>query len=135
MTDVHLTPKPPETILTEEPAAIAHAIGDAAGDRSALESIAATYPRSMQVWAALATTADSTIERYAFARVGYHRGLDRLRAEGWRGAGYVRYEQPSNRGFLDCLRELQAAANEIGETDEAQRCTDFLRQLDPEHRP
>ncbi|MGB2757984.1 MAG: DUF3151 family protein [Acidimicrobiia bacterium] len=134
MTDVHLTPKPPESILSEEPPAIAEAISDAAGERAALEAIAATYPRSMQVWAALATTAPTTIERYAFARVGYHRGLDRLRAEGWRGVGYVRYEHPSNRGFLDCLRQLQTASDEIGETDEAQRCADFLRQLDPEHR-
>ncbi len=137
MTDIHLTPKPPESILKPEPAEIGEAIEAAMAllpteRRTALEANAANYPRSMQSWAALAKTAATTLERYAFARVGYHRGLDRLRAEGWRGAGQVRYAHPTNRGFLDCLRQLQAAADEIGETDEAQRCADFLRQLDPD---
>ena len=137
MTDVHLTPKPPETVLSPEPADISEAITGAMARstverRSALEAIAARSPRSLQAWAALSHTAPTPIERYAFARVGYHRGLDRLRADGWRGAGYVRYAHESNRGFLDCLRYLQGAAHEIGEADEAQRCADFLRQLDPD---
>ncbi len=132
MTDVTLTPKPPETVLSDEPAEVAAAIATAGADLEALSLIAAKFPRSMQVWAAMAGAASSTMERYAYARVGYHRGLDRLRAEGWRGAGYVRYAHVSNRGFLDCLAALAAAAAEIDEGDEAQRCRDFLRQLDPD---
>ena len=71
------------------------------------------------------------IESYAYARVGYHRGLDALRANGWRGSGYVRWADPTNRGFLGCLRGLGAMATEIGEHDEAERVQQFLLQLDP----
>ena len=63
---------------------------------------------------------------------GYHRGLDALRAAGWRGSGYVRWRHESNRGFLRSLHALEQAADAIGEVDEAQRCALFLRQLDPE---
>ena len=72
------------------------------------------------------------IDRYAFARVGYHRGLDSLRAAGWRGSGYVRWRHESNRGFLRSLHALELAAAAIGEVEEEQRCALFLRQLDPE---
>ena len=90
-------------------------------------------PRCLQAWADLAELADDPVERYAYARVGYHRGLDALRAAGWRGSGYVRWRHESNRGFLRSLDALrQAAAAAIGETDEEQRCELFLRQLDPE---
>jgi hypothetical protein len=71
------------------------------------------------------------IESYAAFRVGYHRGLDQLRAGGWRGSGYVRWEHPSNRGFLRALHGLAITAARIGENDEAERCEVFLRQLDP----
>jgi hypothetical protein len=71
------------------------------------------------------------VESYAYARVGYHRGLDALRAAGWRGSGYVRWEHESNRGFLRSLDALRAAAEAIGETAEAERCEVFLHQLDP----
>lgn len=64
-------------------------------------------------------------------RVGYHRGLDMLRANGWRGSGYVRYVHESNRGFLDCLAGLARQAAVIGEDAEALRCRQFLAQLDP----
>ena len=75
--------------------------------------------------------ATDTVERYAAYRVGYHRGLDALRANGWRGSGYVRWADPTNRGFLGCLRGLGAMATEIGEHDEAERVQQFLLQLDP----
>jgi hypothetical protein len=67
--------------------------------------------------------------------VGYHRGLDTLRANGWRGSGYVRWEHETNRGFLRALAGLQQTAAEIGEDDEAERCAHFLRQLDPAWPP
>ena len=74
------------------------------------------------------------IERYAAYRVGYHRGLDALRANGWRGSGYVRWSEPTNRGFLRSLAGLGEVAAAIGETDEAERCAQFLLQLDPTGR-
>jgi hypothetical protein len=67
--------------------------------------------------------------------VGYHRGLDRLRANGWRGSGYVRWREETNRGFLRALRGLGQAAARIGEQDEAERCAQFLAQLEPSGVP
>ena len=69
----------------------------------------------MTAWAALAGLGRDDIERYAAFRVGYHRGLDALRANGWRGSGYVRWADETNRGFLRCLRGLQQMAAAIGE--------------------
>ena len=37
---------------------------------------------------------------YAYARVGYHRSLDLLRRNGWKGHGPVPWEHEPNRGFL-----------------------------------
>ena len=99
--------------------------------RAAVAEVAARDPRCLQAWAALAELANDPIEKYAYARVGYHRGLDALRASGWRGSGYVRWRHESNRGFLRSLDALRVAAASIGEVDEEQRCELFLRQLDP----
>jgi hypothetical protein len=100
--------------------------------RAAVEAVAADWPRALVAWATLAELAESDIDRYAFARVGYHRGLDALRAAGWRGSGYVRWRHESNRGFLRSLAALRDAAEAIGEHDEAERCRLFLRQLAPD---
>lgn len=100
--------------------------------RAALAAVAARDPRCLQAWADLAELATDPVESYAYARVGYHRGLDALRAAGWRGSGYVRWRYDSNRGFLRALDALRRAATAIGEVDEEQRCELFLRQLDPE---
>ena len=100
--------------------------------REAVEAVAARDPRCLQAWADLAELTDDPVEQYAFARVGYHRGLDALRAAGWRGSGYVRWRHEPNRGFLRSLHNLELAAAAIGEVDEEQRCALFLRQLDPE---
>ncbi|MCX6459210.1 MAG: DUF3151 domain-containing protein [Actinobacteria bacterium] len=92
--------------------------------------VAREFPASSLVWAVLAdqTWADSrVIESYAFARVGYHRGLDLLRRNGWKGYGPVPWEHEPNRGFLRCLAALSRAAQAIGEDDEATRCAIFLR--------
>ena len=75
------------------------------------------------------------IERYACYRVGYHRGLDTLRSNGWRGTGFVRWRHETNRGFLRALRGLAAMATAIGEADEATRCGQFILQLDPSGIP
>jgi hypothetical protein len=108
---------------------------DPAERRDAVASVVAAYPRFLAAWAALGDAAGDTIERYAAYRVGYHRGLDALRANGWRGSGYVRWAEPSNVGLLRCLLGLQQMAAAIGEHDEAARCEQFLLQLDPTGPP
>ncbi|MEX1218520.1 MAG: DUF3151 domain-containing protein [Acidimicrobiales bacterium] len=133
------TSGPPETVLPEEPAVLRHALAQAqaagASQRERTEELAAQSPRSSVVWAALGQIATSPIEAYAFYRVGYHRGLDTLRGNGWKGSGYVRWQHPSNRGFLLCLSGLAQCAALIGEFDEAERCELFLRQCDPNWPP
>jgi hypothetical protein len=86
------------------------------------------------VWATLSEkmyAEDRMVEAYAFARVGYHRGLDVLRRNGWKGHGPVPWEHEPNRGFLRCLHDLALAATAISEQDEATRCTLFLRESSP----
>jgi hypothetical protein len=99
--------------------------------RDAVAEVVASAPRYLDGWAELGDLGRDPMERYAAYRVGYHRGLDTLRANGWRGSGYVRWAEPTNRGFLRALRGLGQIAAEIGETDEAERCRTFLLQLDP----
>lgn len=99
--------------------------------KKAVSEVVAAYPRYLAAWASLGDLGDHPIERYAAYRVGYHRGLDLLRANGWRGSGYVRWSEPTNRGFLRSLRGLHEMAATIGERDEAERCAQFLTQLDP----
>lgn len=128
---VSLTPTgPPETVLDEEPPEFVAALA-AASSREEVAAVVARFPRSLEGWARLGRLGRDEVESYAYYRVGYHRGLDRLRANGWRGSGYVRWSHPTNRGFLGALAGLAATAAAIGETDEAERCELFLRQLDP----
>lgn len=96
--------------------------------------VAADHPSSSLAWAALADAAwaqGRTVESYAYARTGYHRGLDALRRNGWKGHGPVPWEHEPNRGFLRCLAALARAADAIGETDEANRCSEFLADSSP----
>jgi hypothetical protein len=140
MTDqsVHLSAGgPPETILDPEPAEALAALDEAMArpaedQRAAVAAVVARWPRFLDGWAQLGLLGRDDVECYAYNRVGYHRGLDRLRASGWRGSGYVRWRHEPNRGFLRALDGLRAAAQAIGEQDEADRCAQFLRQLDPE---
>lgn len=130
---VSLTPGGlPETVLDPEPAEALAALAAAGDDRAAVAAVVARYPRFLDGWAALGRLARDDIEAYACYRVGYHRGLDRLRASGWRGSGYVRWAHETNRGFLRALAGLAAAAGAIGEVDEQERCVLFLQQLDPD---
>lgn len=103
--------------------------------RSAVADVVAGSPRLLAGWAELGDLGRDTMERYAAYRVGYHRGLDTLRANGWRGSGYVRWSEPTNRGFLRALRGLGQMAAQIGEDDEADRIHTFLLQLDPSGIP
>lgn len=129
MTRENLLGGPPETLLPDNPEASAAlaATGDPA-------EVAARYPSYCAAWAALARRAldaGDPVTAYAFARTGYHRGLDQLRRAGWRGYGPVPFEHEPNRGFLRALYLLGAAAAEIGEDDEAARCTQFLAESSP----
>jgi len=132
MTNVNLSSGLPETVLPPEPDEVVDALAAAGTDRAAVAAVAARHPRSLAAWATLGDLGRDEVERYACYRVGYHRGLDTLRANGWRGSGYVRWRNETNRGFLRSLRGLQAMATAIGESDEADRCTHFLAQLDPD---
>ncbi len=135
--NVNLSPSgPPETVLDREPddalARLAAADGlDGEDRRAAVSGVVADHPRCLLAWARLGELARDDVEAYAAFRVGYHRGLDRLRANGWRGTGYVRWDHPENQGFLRSLDGLRATAAVIGEHDEAERCEQFLHQLDP----
>jgi len=126
--DSELLAQPPATELPPDPGADALASGADAAE------VAARVPTSSAAWAALADrafAAGNVVESYAYARVGYHRGLDALRRAGWRGSGPVPWAHEPNRGFLRSLHALGRAAGAIGEDDEARRCADFLRDSDP----
>lgn len=120
---------PPPTRLTGDPEA-EDAL--AAGDDP--RTVAAAHPTASVAWAELAEralAADDTIAAYAFARTGYHRGLDQLRGHGWKGFGPVPYDHEPNRGFLRCVAALARAAQTIDEENEYIRCLDLLNESDP----
>jgi hypothetical protein len=97
--------------------------------------VAGAHPTSSLAWAVLAEQAyarDAFVESYAYARTGYHRGLDALRRAGWKGYGPVPWAHEPNRGFLRALHALGQAAAAIGESDEAHRVHQFLDDSDPE---
>lgn len=121
--------EPPQTLLPDVPEA-----------REALEAgtdpaeVAARFPTFSGAWAELAERALSrgaTIEAYAYARTGYHRGLDALRRNGWKGFGPVPWSHEPNRGWLRCVHSLGRAALAIEEMDEVARCAELLRESDP----
>ncbi|MGH7610428.1 MAG: DUF3151 domain-containing protein [Candidatus Dormibacteria bacterium] len=132
------------TILPDEPEearqALAELMGGTEGpapvqlERS-LGAVCGRYPSFLDGWARLAQAAyqlEDPVAAYAYSRVGYHRGLDRLRRHGWGGTGQVRWGDRGNRGFLRSLQMLMVAAAALGEMDEAERCRQFLLDLDPE---
>ena len=123
---------PPPTLLPDEP-----------GPRELLANgtdpaeVAAQYPTASAAWAVLADGAferGAVIESYAYARVGYHRGLDALRRNGWKGYGPVPWAHAPNQGFLRALHALGRAADTIGESDEAARVAQLLADSDPAAR-
>ena len=119
----------PPTKLPDDPALARLASGEDPAE------VAAAYPASSAAWATLAEAAlagGRAVEAYAYARTGYHRGLDALRRSGWKGSGPIPWSHEPNRGFLRALHALGQSAAAIGESDEAQRCATFLRDSDPE---
>src|SRR3954454_10412590 len=121
---------PPPIHLPEDPAAAALAEGESTA------AVVRAHPESPTAWATLAEDARSAgaddLTVYAYARVGYHRSLDMLRRNGWKGHGPVPWEHEPNRGFLRALAALAVAADRVGEAPEAERCRDFLRDSSPE---
>jgi len=116
--------------------------GDSAAEAELLAGenpsiVAAAHPTASVAWATLAEEAlaeDKAVTAYAYARTGYHRGLDQLRRNGWKGFGPVPYSHEPNRGFLRCVAALARAADAIGETGEYARCLDLLDDCDPAAR-
>ena len=129
MTHSHnLLGEPPATLLPVDVGAAQLAAGTDPAE------VAATHPTSSAAWAALAEQAleaGRTIEAYSYARTGYHRGLDALRRNGWKGFGPVPFSHEPNRGFLRCVTVLARAAGVIGEVDEEARCLQLLVDCDP----
>ena len=122
---------PPPTLLPADPAAAELDAGVAPAD------VVREHPESPLAWATLAeiALADDSVDdvtAYAYARVGYHRSLDSLRRNGWKGHGPVPWEHEPNRGFLRSLAALTEAAARIGEDGERARCDQFLLDSSPE---
>lgn len=121
---------PPPILLPEDPAAAELTPGADAMD------VVRRHPASPLAWSTLATLSadaeDDPVTIYAYARVGYHRSLDLLRRNGWKGHGPVPWSHEPNRGFLTCLALLALAARAIGETEEWERCSTFLRETSAE---
>jgi hypothetical protein len=123
-THPNLLGEPPATLLPPTP----EATKMLSEGKPAVE-VAAAFPTFSLAWALLAELAlegDRFVEAYAYARTGYHRGLDALRRNGWKGHGPIPWSHEPNQGFLRCLAALARAADAIGEEDEAQRCWTFL---------
>lgn len=129
MTHPNLLGGPPETFLPANPEA-----GAALAAATDPAEVAARFPSYCAAWAALAERAleaGDNVSGYAFARTGYHRGLDQLRRAGWRGHGPIPWQHEPNQGFLRSLNALGMAAEAIGEQDEADRCSEFLADASP----
>jgi len=125
MTFNDLMAGPPPTLLPDSPEPRAMLDGG-----QAPAEVAALFPEFSLAWADLADDAygrGAVIESYAYARTGYHRGLDQLRRSGWKGHGPVPWEHEPNRGVLRCIHALGRAADDIGEVVEAERCDTLLR--------
>ncbi|MEV1288383.1 DUF3151 domain-containing protein [Micromonospora sp. NPDC049679] len=131
----NLLPEPPATLLPANDEAEAALSAAAQADTDdAYAAVAGRFPTFSAGWAALAQRAfadGQIVAAYAYARTGYHRGLDQLRRSGWKGHGPIPWAHQPNQGFLRCLHLLSRAAGEIGESDEAARCAEFLRDCDP----
>ena len=124
----------PDQTIIQEPDGSLEALAAATGP-DAVAEVAARHPTCLAAWATLGELAlrdGRPVEAYAYFRVGYHRGLDRIRRAGWRGTGQVPWSSEGNRGFLRSLSGLAQAAATIAEHDEADRCRQFLTDLAPD---
>lgn len=124
---------PPPVRLPEDPA---H------GSDLLATATALAHPESPLVWAvraeraiAEAATDEERLTAYALARTGYHRSLDRLRGNGWKGWGPVPFDHEPNQGVLRAIAALALAARAIGEGSEYDRCRQMLSDADPDSVP
>ncbi len=132
---------PPPTLLTGDDEAESELLNG-----TAPATVAAGSPTASIAWAYLAEAelADvdtetagagevppAVVAAYAYARTGYHRGLDQLRRHGWKGYGPVPWDHQQNQGFLRCVGVLARSARLVGEEDEYLRCVDLLNDCDP----
>src|ERR1044071_6777097 len=127
----NLLPEPPATRLPADDEVSAALLAVVPGGE---REVAAAHPASGAAWAALAELslkAGDPVAAYAYARTGYHRGLDQLRRAGWKGFGPVPWDHRPNQGVLRALGALALAAREIGEDEEWVRCSQFLADSDP----
>ena len=132
-----LDPEPPDALqgLAEALEVTAPAQDPCSAAMARLKPVVARFPTFLGGWAQLADWAlqcGDPVAAYAYARTGYHRGLDRIRKAGWAGQGPVPWHHEPNRGFLRAVHALMRAAAAVGETPEAVRCRDFLLELDPD---
>ena len=128
-----LPPDPPEAVAELE-RALAASAEDAAGRHAALREVAARWPRFVDAWAQLGASAEALgqdVEAFAFYRTAYHRGLDQLRANGWRGSGLVPWSHEPNRGVLRAVYGLIGMSALLGEVAEVERCRLLLLGMDP----
>ncbi|MFB9376893.1 DUF3151 domain-containing protein [Kineococcus gynurae] len=128
----NLLPGPPPTLLPADPEVEAAVRGGTPPTQ-----VAAAFPAASLPWALLAEEAlasEQVVAAYAYARTGYHRGLDALRRAGWRGHGPVPWSHEPNQGFLRALSVLGLAAAAIGEQAEDERIATFLDDCDPAAR-
>ena len=129
MSHVDLMAGPPPTHLPVDPATAELDAGEVPA------AVVRRHPDSPAAWAAFAAQArdhgEDDVTVYAYARVGYHRSLDLLRRNGWKGHGPVPWEHEPNRGFLRSLALLALSARAIGEEPEWERCSEFLRDSSP----
>ena len=130
-----MTPPGPDGRTARPPSCPRTPPAEALGAGEAKADVVRRYPASPLAWAALATeAADAGATRSPSTPT---RGsattarLDLLRRNGWKGHGPVPWEHEPNRGFLTCLALLAQAARAIGETDEWERCSAFLRDSSP----
>ena len=126
----NLLNEPPETRLPDDPEA-----REALAATDDPTPVAGRHPSYSAAWARLAELAladGQPVTAYAYARTGYHRGLDQLRRSGWKGHGPIPWEHEPNQGFLRALHALGKASEAIGDTEEAERCATFLRESSAE---
>lgn len=98
------------------------------------------HPDSPLLWALLAeqelnqqegSEPSAYITAYAYARTGYHRSLDRLRGNGWKGWGPVPASHEANAPVLKAIAMLALTSKAIGDDAEYDRCRQMLSDADP----
>ncbi|WP_408924851.1 DUF3151 domain-containing protein [Corynebacterium sp. YSMAA1_1_F7] len=131
----------PQELASSVPVEGAAGAGGGAGTAQSRESLEAAVSKNLKdsgAWAALAEVLlaeGQPVQAYACARTGYHRGLDALRGNGWRGTGPVPWSHEPNQGVLRAIGALVQTARALGEDDEVVRCLNLLHDCDPAAAP